>query len=176
MSESAAGGVRCPGCGKVYRWREEFAGRKVRCKQCGGVLVMPAEPPGAAGAEATQQPVAAALASPSDRCPSCGSPINPGAVICVACGFNMKEGKQIKTDVGSDEAAPKKRLFGGKKAKTEQPDAGNVGSQGPGSPGGRQQQETHSTPDRKRRHGCLTAYLIVVIVVNSGLGVVYCTF
>ena len=126
MSESAAGGVRCPGCGKVYRWRPEFAGRKARCKECGAVMVMPAGPPDEVGEQTTQQPADTTLSAPSDRCPSCGSTINPGAVICVACGFNMKEGKHIETDVGSDETAPKKsvlkRLFGKKEPKTEAPD------------------------------------------------------
>ena len=26
--------VRCPGCGKGYRWRDELAGKKIRCKDC----------------------------------------------------------------------------------------------------------------------------------------------
>lgn len=33
------------------------------------------------------------------RCPSCNQPVKPNAVICVQCGFNLKSGQQIETDV-----------------------------------------------------------------------------
>jgi len=33
-------------------------------------------------------------------CPSCSSQVRPGAVICVQCGFNLKDGKKLETTVG----------------------------------------------------------------------------
>lgn len=36
--------IVCEGCGKEYRWKEELAGKKVRCK-CGHVMRIPEQPP-----------------------------------------------------------------------------------------------------------------------------------
>ena len=36
--------VQCA-CGKTYRWKPELAGRKARCKACGGVVAFPAAEP-----------------------------------------------------------------------------------------------------------------------------------
>lgn len=40
-SEVAGSFVQCEGCDKRYRIREEQAGRKLRCKECGSVIVVP---------------------------------------------------------------------------------------------------------------------------------------
>lgn len=45
MSESADQSFDCPACGKVYRWQDRLAGKKVRCK-CGVALKLPAWLPG----------------------------------------------------------------------------------------------------------------------------------
>lgn len=34
--------VHCPGCGHPYNLNERFAGRTVKCKQCGGAIAVPA--------------------------------------------------------------------------------------------------------------------------------------
>ena len=123
MGESASR-IRCPGCAKTYRWREELAGRKVRCKACGGVLLMPAEPPQPAGNQRPQRPAAPPrtpsepieVKAPADRCPSCGSQIKVGAVICVNCGFNLKDGKHLETRI---EASSDDMLDGKKSKKKE---------------------------------------------------------
>ena len=114
MSDSSPRDVACPGCGKTYRWQEKFAGRKVRCKACDGVFAMPDKPP--RQADRTERPkeptpqVAESGGLDIETCPSCSNPVKPGAVICVRCGYNIKEGKQIRTAVESDEA-PKEGLF-----------------------------------------------------------------
>ena len=124
MSENEAGGVRCPGCGRVYRWREELAGREARCRGCGGVVVMPADPPDAANDQAGQP---TPLATPSDRCPSCGGQVKPGAVICVNCGYNMREGTRLQTAVGAPDAPPQEEPPDAPKAKQHE-------SEGPPEP------------------------------------------
>ena len=141
MSDSSRQDIACPGCGKTYRWQEKFAGRKVRCKTCNGVFAMPAEPPRQADSakRPEKRPRKADSAKrpkePPPRveesedldihtCPSCSNPVKIGAVICVRCGYNIKEGKQIETAVGSD-VPPKEGLFkkllgrGKDKSKTE---------------------------------------------------------
>lgn len=40
----ASGQFSCSSCGKQYKWKPEFAGRKVKCK-CGFVMTAPAEAP-----------------------------------------------------------------------------------------------------------------------------------
>jgi hypothetical protein len=50
-------------------------------------------------------PVAQAPAA-SGRCPSCGQAVKHSAVICVNCGFNLAEGKKLKTDVAVEPDAP----------------------------------------------------------------------
>ncbi len=123
--------VRCPACGKAYRWKDDLAGRKVKCK-CGEVFRMTAP-----GSPAPSAPVVgsvtdktgelsdgydlhdtglhapahgAAPGSSSDgdgRCPSCNQPVKPNAVICINCGFNLKSGQRLQTAVGKPtEEAP----------------------------------------------------------------------
>src|SRR4051812_48229862 len=41
------GKFTCQSCGKSYRWKPEFAGKKVKCK-CGTVMTAPKSPPRAA--------------------------------------------------------------------------------------------------------------------------------
>jgi hypothetical protein len=63
MSEvETVGRFACEGCGKRYRWRREWAGRKLKCK-CGGVAVCPPTDPARAAAAAAQ---AAAVVADDD--------------------------------------------------------------------------------------------------------------
>lgn len=38
------------------------------------------------------------------RCPSCGNALRPGAVICVNCGYNLKEGRKLTTEIKDEPA------------------------------------------------------------------------
>lgn len=89
----------CPTCGKVLNVKDEYAGKKARCPSCKEVLTVPYAPEAAALAA---QPAAAANA-----CPSCGGSLAEGAVFCVACGYDLRTGKQFQTVTGgaSDDAA-----------------------------------------------------------------------
>src|SRR5256885_10013264 len=102
MSQVEEARFTCETCGKSYRWKPEFAGRKVKCK-CGYVMTAPAAPPGGDEPDldalydlADAGKEAAAAAPPSVRCPSCMSEMEPGTSVCAACGFHAKTGKPAK--------------------------------------------------------------------------------
>ncbi len=83
----------CPSCGKVLNVKDEFAGRKARCPGCKEVLTVPYAPEAAVAAEAPS------AASPS-VCPGCDGALPEGAVFCVACGYDLRSGKQLETVTG----------------------------------------------------------------------------
>jgi len=114
--------VTCPTCGKGYRWREDFGGRKVKCKDCEAVFRMPDS-----GSESPELLRAGAIPTEDDgtiamddvghdrpaeghgggnACPSCGNTVKETAVICVQCGFNLKTGSKVKTDVAAGGDTP----------------------------------------------------------------------
>jgi hypothetical protein len=129
----ATGTFSCDACGKTYAWKPEIAGKRVKCK-CGGKLTVPATDPAAAAVgagpegfddlmalaegtpaheESYAPPVAAAAstrtaarpAKSGSVCPSCNSPVDAAAVICINCGHNLKTGKKLKTARVADDAA-----------------------------------------------------------------------
>jgi predicted RNA-binding Zn-ribbon protein involved in translation (DUF1610 family) len=100
------GTFACDQCGKQYKWKPEFAGRKVKCK-CGYVMSAPANAPTAKKvavpeddgpnldalydlADEGQQ--AASSAPAMIRCPHCRNEMEPGLGSCPSCGFNLKTG------------------------------------------------------------------------------------
>lgn len=117
MAENAPARVNCPTCGSAYRWAAELVGRKFGCK-CGSVLRMPADalqpatlerapttragPAPARASAPAEIPLAPSLAE-SGRCPSCGLNVKAGAVICLNCGFSLKQGRKLTTAVVADE-------------------------------------------------------------------------
>lgn len=108
MSEAAK--FSCGSCGKSYTWKPELAGKRVKCK-CGAPVSVPKENPAAAVAEdpelddlyalsegkVEEEAVAPPPIPAGDGCPSCGTALEPGAVLCVACGYNFKTKKVLKT-------------------------------------------------------------------------------
>lgn len=127
MSETQQARFECSTCGKSYAWKPELAGKKARCK-CGAVMHIPesvsagdddlgglydlaeddppprprAQPVGVAGGATAP----AAETGGGQRCPSCGSGMQPGAVLCVTCGFNLKTGQKMNTAMGSAASIP----------------------------------------------------------------------
>ena len=120
----------CPGCRKKYRWKPDLAGRKVRCAGCEAKLRVPAQGGGEAELlEPPPPPLAAEPADagmydldlsdstahkvdpnrggkapgPANdgKCPNCNSPVKPGAVLCLNCGFHFAEGKVMQTVVAA---------------------------------------------------------------------------
>ncbi|MEM9882922.1 MAG: hypothetical protein AAF800_08395 [Planctomycetota bacterium] len=125
--------LTCPGCDKTFRWQAKIAGRAVRCG-CGQkfrVPMVPGETPEAVAPRAAKPeapkppetnpyelnlpdnddngtdaapPVAAAASGGAVRCPACNIQLRPGAVLCLACGFNLVEGKHVQTVVEAEAA------------------------------------------------------------------------
>ena len=95
--------IACPQCGKEYRWNQQYAGRKVRCK-CGHTMRMPAEAPTAAESAAGMYDLAesGAPAGDASTCPSCSVAMPVDAVICIECGYNVQTGQRM----GEPDAAP----------------------------------------------------------------------
>jgi len=101
--------IVCPACGKRFRWRPEFAGRRARCAACRRVLQLPeqedgpvlalddapAPAPAGSGAELRF----AADGAGGATCPSCHAPVAANAVICVNCGLNLKTGEVLASVV-----------------------------------------------------------------------------
>jgi hypothetical protein len=76
--------------------------------------------------------LAPAAAAPADgpSCPSCQSPVDAAAVICINCGHNLKTGKKLKTakvaagvgaGAGVPGAIPEARSFGVKRVADDEP-------------------------------------------------------
>jgi len=87
------------------------------CREC--IEKMQAKAPKASGAAAAPaasggtDPVMARLiegsaAVKATPCPQCASPIPPGGVVCVQCGFNAETGKSMRTRVVVEDADKKK--------------------------------------------------------------------
>jgi hypothetical protein len=109
--------VTCPGCKKAMRAPIEARGKKVRCKSCNHVFVVPAAParapagkPGARpqpGADAVtamvpppeeiedddgeSKPYGVLTMDLTPRCPHCANELESAeAVICLKCGYNLQ--------------------------------------------------------------------------------------
>lgn len=119
MVHSNPAAVACPGCAARYPWRDELAGRKVLCR-CGLKMRMPADPAGKPtilsppqssprpldeyvleqiAPSATRPP---APTGPASVCPSCDRTLEPGAVICIPCGINIRSGRPVFTSEKKD--------------------------------------------------------------------------
>ena len=115
---TAAETFACPACGKTYRLKPEVVGRKVGCK-CGERFRVP-EPAAAEpdddgplelsdGAPAWMSGVEPAAAPAA--CSRCGTPLKPGAVLCLSCGTDQRTGAAAVAppagdDGGDEDDAP----------------------------------------------------------------------
>ena len=101
----------CGSCSSTFNARDELAGKRVKCPKCGERMTIPAATatPVAAGRvvskSAAVDPMEALLREAKvgesihsgPICPDCATPVVPGAIICVDCGFNMETGKRLRT-------------------------------------------------------------------------------
>lgn len=65
-------------------------------------LDLPDDAPAGDTAPISARSPSAAQSSGGGKCPSCNSPLRPGAVICLNCGFNVAAGSKLKTVVEAD--------------------------------------------------------------------------
>ena len=112
--------VVCPKCKKALNAPDAMAGKKVKCPGCMAVMdvpagiaafqgetklaAKPAAPPAAAKPAA---PLAAAAPGPAtppakggNACPKCKKSLPADAIICVACGINIRTGDKFNTSIG----------------------------------------------------------------------------
>lgn len=111
QSVSSSLNVSCQ-CGKSFAAKSALAGRTVECPSCGQPVSIPNEQAetvahGSAGddLEAVGSDMAGLLdeigmqaTRTGVRCPNCRSDLEPAAILCVACGYNLETGKLLKTD------------------------------------------------------------------------------
>ncbi len=69
-------------CGQVLTSEDEHAGMQAKCPKCSELITIP--PP----------------EREESKCPECGKPMEPDAVICMECGFNRKSGRKLTTGAG----------------------------------------------------------------------------
>ena len=78
----------CPHCGQSLEGPEEMAGQTIECPACQQSFAIPGAPRAAPAAPA------------APACPACQAAMEPGAVLCLQCGFHSKLGKKIDTKFG----------------------------------------------------------------------------
>src|SRR5436190_4231237 len=76
----------CPSCSQHISCGPEYAGLTVNCPSCQTAMVVPGEPE-------------APPPSAGPTCPGCAAPMQLDAIICTACGFNLRTGKKIQPQV-----------------------------------------------------------------------------
>ncbi len=109
--------VQCGSCHKRFAAKDDLAGRKVKCPQCGAVLTIPKPRPEPEPApqitslldeyEMASPPVGIAGSSSAGiagstgkepgtelKCSSCGASLKAGSVICLECGYDLRTGKK----------------------------------------------------------------------------------
>ena len=130
MSVAASARFSCDGCGKVYSWKPELAGKRAKCK-CGRAVEVPVAAPRAApeepsldnlyalADEANSQATAASAAAQGPTCPSCQSPMTARTALCSSSGYDLKAGARVQSPapkraapVAAAAAAPGVRVFG----------------------------------------------------------------
>ncbi len=114
--------VECGTCQKRFNARDEHAGKKGKCSRCGSMIRVPTPDVSDAPAMASllDTPAMASLldeegvtAVAYHKCPSCGKRLKVSAVLCVACGYDLRSGNQLETTTDTDTAAASQTESGG---------------------------------------------------------------
>lgn len=104
--------VQCGSCSSSFQVKDELAGRRVKCPKCKDPLTIgkPAAMRGAAPAAAAHNPLLDLLDEQNVRsvargpvCENCGIELQPGAVVCIECGFNHETGESLRTEIYQDD-------------------------------------------------------------------------
>ena len=104
-------------CGKKLVGPASAIGRTIMCTACGRQLRLasrsqsaPAKPPRIKIPD-QQAEALADLASDVPACPGCGSELSAGAVLCVQCGYDLREGRVISRSSSSNRKTKRKTQF-----------------------------------------------------------------
>lgn len=108
--------VKCGNCDASFKAKDSLAGRRVKCPSCKEPLKIPAAAPKQV-AKAVPAPVAShnplldlldeqniRAAARGPMCENCAGELEPGAIICMECGFNHETGGQLQTEAHEDDA------------------------------------------------------------------------
>ncbi len=120
--------IRCPNCTTPIQVADNSAGKQFRCPSCqkpftvpaaapqpaavgAGVATAPARPPAAVSKPQptpAPKPPPAAAAAPSTpaNCPACGSPLLPGAISCMDCGYLIQTESAAEAEGPSPNICP----------------------------------------------------------------------
>src|SRR5438046_1402293 len=91
----------CPSCQQHIQAESSYAGLEINCPACNARMAVPGKPAPAlayAVAPSATPPAYSVPAPPpldappvqaSGSCPSCGSALGRGAVLCTNCGYNL---------------------------------------------------------------------------------------
>ncbi len=82
--EEAVIEFKCPHCEKAHSVGEDDAGKMFECSGCGNIFHSP---------------------SPQ-ACPNCQFLLEPGVVVCIKCGFNLKTKQKMETVIHIDDGSP----------------------------------------------------------------------
>src|SRR5687768_12104129 len=114
----------CASCRREFRWKPELAGKQAKCK-CGSTISIPRTPPPppppaddaggmddlyALAAEEKATAKRAAVVAPDEpaqgyRCPSCGSSIPVGSMVCAQCTLDLRTGSKSTAPAGGARGA-----------------------------------------------------------------------
>lgn len=111
--------VKCGSCDAGFKAKDELAGRRVKCPKCKVPLTIPAAAPPKPVARAVPAAPATnhnplldlldeqnirSTSSGGPMCENCAADLEPGAIICMECGFNHQTGGKLQTDVHEDDS------------------------------------------------------------------------
>jgi len=82
----------CPSCGQVLEAPEDMGGEVVECPGCQQQISVP-DPRKKATEDSAADP------DVGNQCPNCGADLEKDAVLCVSCGYHLKLGKVIDTEL-----------------------------------------------------------------------------
>jgi Zn ribbon nucleic-acid-binding protein len=107
--------VTCTQCGHQLQAPDSAVGRQGRCPKCRSTFTIqaptfaaPASPP-PAPATAGPPPITPDIAG----CPACRAALQPGAVLCVNCGYDLRIGDRRGTHVAQQPAPQPQQQSGG---------------------------------------------------------------
>ncbi len=111
---------KCSNCSASCTAEDDWMGMEAECPECGATVIITkaaakpslsvrkSQPHGTENAAkpTVAKPAEAIPAEGQKACPNCQEPIsNAAAVICIACGTNLKTGKKISSGGGADNSA-----------------------------------------------------------------------
>ena len=86
--------VKCPNpdCAKVFKVKDELAGKKGKCSQCGTAIHVPAAAPSGTPAGTQEQAKAFQYNPARQICTNCGAVLGVRAMTCPQCGGDVRTG------------------------------------------------------------------------------------